>query len=54
MGDDLQGIVCHIVGCHGWSTGEDENAEAEKVAEEHGSAELRDTEVALELDGEHN
>jgi hypothetical protein len=54
MGNDLPGIDCLIGGCHGRSTGEDEDAEAEKVAEDHGSAELRDTEAAAGLDGKHN
>jgi len=47
MGDDLQGIVCHIVGCHGWSTGEEKDAEAEKVAKNHRSA------SGVQLDGWH-
>jgi hypothetical protein len=54
IGDDLQVKNCHIGGCHGWGTGEDEDAEAEKVAKNHRSAELRDTEAASGLDGRHN
>jgi hypothetical protein len=54
MGNDLPGIDGLIGGCHGRSTGEDEDAEAEQVAEDPESAELRHTEAAAGFDKRHN
>jgi hypothetical protein len=54
MGDDLPGIVCHIVGCHGGGTGEDEEAEAENGAQGDHGEDRGEGRTVLELDREHD
>jgi hypothetical protein len=53
MGDDLQGIDCHIGGCHGWDTGEDEKVEAQNAAQGDQGEDRGEGPTALELDREH-
>jgi len=54
IGDDLPGIDCHIGECHGWNTGEDEEAEAENVAQADHREDRGEGPTVLELDREHN
>jgi hypothetical protein len=51
MGEDLLVNDWCIGGCHGGEAGEDQDAEAEKAAEEHRGDDLRDKVPASAVDG---
>jgi len=52
MDEDLLGDDCHISGSQGWGAGEDQDAEAEKVSNDHRGNDPGKL-TSWKLDGEH-